>query len=69
VRHDTRMLLPMPGFDWTRVAWGRPDSPVRGLCSYCHGPLPECPLILTKRDGLTAMFCDTCTETWWGMSE
>lgn len=66
---SARMLQPRPGFDWRRVAWGRPDSPVRPLCAYCHGALPEVPLIMTKRDGLTAMFCDDCTERWWGMSE
>jgi hypothetical protein len=52
------------GFDWRRVAWGKPDSPVRSLCSYCHGRLPEVPLMLWKEDGSAASFCDGCVEQW-----
>jgi len=37
------------------------------LCAYCHGPLPDVPLILTKDDGATAMFCDDCSSRWWGL--
>ena len=65
----TVFIRPKPGFDWGRIAWGRPDSPVRMLCAYCHGALSEVPLILTKQDGSTAMFCDDCAAQWWGMSE
>jgi hypothetical protein len=44
------------------IAWGRPDSPRRALCSICHGPLPEAPLMLWKEDGSCAQFCDDCCE-------
>jgi hypothetical protein len=52
------------GFDWKRVAWGRPDSPRRSLCSYCHGALSEVPLMLWREDGSAASFCDECLEKW-----
>jgi hypothetical protein len=52
------------GFDWQRVAWGRPDSPRRNLCSYCHGALPECPLMMWKDDGSAVQFCDDCVDKW-----
>jgi hypothetical protein len=52
------------GFDWERVAWGKPDSPVRPLCSYCHGALSEVPLMLWKADGTTASLCDECVAQW-----
>jgi hypothetical protein len=49
-------------FDWNSVAWGRPDSPPRSLCSCCHGALPEVPLIMWNSQGYTAQFCDDCAE-------
>jgi hypothetical protein len=52
------------GFDWRRVAWGRPDSPVRPLCSYCHGELPEVPLMLWHDDGSAMQLCDDCVDQW-----
>jgi len=52
------------GFDWRRVAWGRPDSPVRPLCSYCHGELPEVPLMLWRDDGSAMQLCDDCVDQW-----
>jgi hypothetical protein len=45
-----------PGFDWRLVAWGRPDSPVSGLCSYCRtgiGP-DDVPLIMWNDEGYAA---------------
>jgi hypothetical protein len=62
-------LSPKPGFDWSRVTWGRPDSVPSVLCSYCSAVIPEesVPLITWDREsGLTARFCDACMETWWG---
>jgi hypothetical protein len=54
------------GFDWQRVAWGRPDSPPRLLCSYCHARLAEdeVPLIIWADDGRGMQLCDQCVETW-----
>jgi hypothetical protein len=49
-------------FDWSKVAWGKPDSPVRDLCAYCHGALPEVPLMIWAEDGHAASFCDECAE-------
>lgn len=51
-----------PSFDWKRVAWGRPDSPRRELCSYCHGGLPEVPFMLWRSDGSAISLCDACVE-------
>jgi len=53
-----------PGFDWSRVTWGRPDSPPTAICSYCHGALPEVPLILWNDEGWTLRLCDGCIEQW-----
>lgn len=58
-------LITRPGFDWRKVAWGRPDARVRELCAYCHGALPRVPLMLWKDDGSAASFCDDCVERWW----
>lgn len=60
----TTRLQFKPGFDWRRVAWGKPDSPRRDLCAYCHGALPEVPLMLWKQDGSAVAFCDRCVEQW-----
>jgi hypothetical protein len=57
------------GFDWKRVAWGRPDSPVRDLCAYCHGKLPEVPLMLWNDEGYCISFCDDCVEKWIGSED
>jgi hypothetical protein len=51
-------------FDWSLVAWGRPDSPPRELCSYCHGALPDVPLMLWREDGSAMSLCDTCSAAW-----
>ncbi len=60
----SRQLKFRDGFDWRKVAWGRPDSPVRDLCSYCHGALPEVPLMMWREDGSCMQLCDDCTEKW-----
>lgn len=64
----TAKLKPKPGFDWGRVAWGRPDSPPRKLCSLCHNFIGEddIPLMMWAKDGAMAQFCDACVERWWG---
>ena len=61
------ILEPKRGFSWSRVAWGAPDSPVRELCSYCHGKITEdeVPLMMWKHDGSMAQFCEECIERWW----
>lgn len=53
-----------PEFNWRKVAWGRPDSPRRELCAYCHGALPEVPLMLWTEDDSAASLCDACVERW-----
>lgn len=57
-------LAPKPGFDWSRLTWGRPDSPPSALCSYCSAVIPEnsVPLIMTDDSGYTVRFCDACME-------
>jgi hypothetical protein len=62
-------LAPRPGFDWNRIAWGKPDSVRSALCSYCFTSIGEddVPLILYAEDGHAAQFCDGCMEKWWGM--
>jgi len=59
-------LVTRPGFDWSLVAWGRPDSPRSALCSYCRAGIGEydVPLMLWKNDGHAAQFCDECVEQW-----
>jgi hypothetical protein len=49
---------------WTGVAWGAPDSPRRALCSKCHGPLEEVPLMLWSDAGAMIQLCDACVERW-----
>jgi len=63
-------IKPLPGFDWNRVAWGRPDSPRRALCSYCHGKIDEdeVPLMMWAADGAMAQFCGGCMVEWWGFA-
>jgi hypothetical protein len=63
----TVQIKPKPGFNWQRVAWGRPDSPQRALCSYCHGKIDDddVPLMLWNDAGYCAQFCDACIEKWW----
>ena len=65
----TNKLAPLPGFKWSRVVWGRPDSPSSVLCSYCqaHISADAVPLILWRLDGSAAQFCDVCQEKWWGV--
>ncbi len=53
-----------PGFNWRLVAWGAPDSPRRELCCYCHGKLPEVPLMFWRDDGSAIAFCEACIERW-----
>jgi hypothetical protein len=51
-----------PGFDWSRVTWGRPDSLPSVLCSYCSAAIPESsvPLIVWNQESYSARFCETC---------
>jgi hypothetical protein len=62
------------------VAWGKPDSPRRILCSYCQRKVmpfrseprlsnrvlgaDDWPLMLWREDGASAQFCDECVERW-----
>jgi hypothetical protein len=54
------------GFDHGRLAWGRPDSPRRPLCSYCHAGISDddVPLMMWREDGSAVQFCDSCAEEW-----
>lgn len=65
----TLKLEPRAGFDWGRVAWGRPDSPVSAVCSYCFAAIgdDDTPLRLMAKDGHAAQFCDACMRAWWGL--
>lgn len=62
-------LSPKRGFDWNHVSWGKPDSPVSAICSFCSAGIGEddAPLRLWKEDGTAAQFCDKCQEQWWGV--
>lgn len=57
---------PKPGFDWTHVAWGKPDAPRSALCSYCSARIGKMPLMMWKPDGSAAQFCQACISKWWG---
>ena len=65
----THALKPLPGFDWSLVEWGRPDSPRSAVCSYCFAGISDdddfVPLISTEQ-GYVAQFCDKCMRKWWG---
>jgi hypothetical protein len=54
------------GFDWNRIAWGRPDSPMRPFCAYCCAYIPDeaVPFMIWDNDGNAASFCDACFEKW-----
>jgi hypothetical protein len=62
-------VQPRPGFDWSRVTWGRPDSVVSAVCSYCSASISEgdMPLRLWQADGHAAQFCDRCQRRWFGL--
>lgn len=61
-------LKPRPDFDWSKLTWGRPDSPPSVLCSYCSAVIPEddVPLILWNDEGASVRFCTNCMESEWG---
>jgi hypothetical protein len=65
------MLKPKPDFDWSKLTWGRPDSPPSVLCSCCSASIGEddVPLILSNADGWTVRFCEQCMKRWWGFSD
>lgn len=50
------------GFDWSRVTWGRPDSPPTVLCSFCSAVIrdDEVPLIIWNQGSFSARFCERC---------
>jgi hypothetical protein len=49
-------------FDWSRITWGRPDSPPTALCSGCSAALldDDVPLIVWNKAGYSARFCPRC---------
>ena len=59
-------IEPKPGFDWSKLTWGRPDSHPSVLCSYCSAVIPDdsVPLIMWKGDGSSVRFCDRCIKQW-----
>lgn len=50
-----------PGIE-RELAWGRPDSPQRSLCSKCHGSLPTVPLVMWASDGSAIQLCNGCVK-------
>lgn len=67
-------LTPKAGFDWSRVKWGGAEERRTQCCSYCAKPFPDedddgdfVPLILWKKDGSAAEFCDDCQTEWFGI--
>ena len=62
------MIKPRPGFDASRINWGRPDSPPSALCSYCSAVIPDddVPLIMWNQASYAARFCEACMVTWFG---
>jgi ribosomal protein L24E len=59
----TTFLEPRTGFKWSAVNWGGPDELRTEHCSYCGDALDRehsVPLILSRRDGSVAEFCDHC---------
>lgn len=66
---EARLLKPKPGFNPEKLTWGRPDSPVSVLCSYCSASIgeDEIPLRLWNDKGFAIQFCARCMKEWWGM--
>lgn len=64
-------INPAAGFDWARVAWGKPDEPRAENCSYCGAAIGEdvVPLMMWSEDGYAAQFCDGCMREWWGFHD
>lgn len=62
-------IRPRPGFDPSKLNWGAPDQPQSDDCSYCGDAIPDdaVPLRMWNAEGWAVVFCDTCTETWFGM--
>ena len=62
---NTRLRM-KAGFDWGRLAWGKPDSPVRPFCAYCHAYIPDddVPLMFWADDGSAISLCEACSERW-----
>ena len=54
-------IQPNPGFDWSRVKWGGPNEPQSDAED-------AVPLRMWAEDGSAAVFCDPCSETWFGMT-
>ena len=65
----TISLKPKIALDWSKLTWGRPDSPPSVLCSYCSAVIPEddVPLIMSNTEGWTVRFCNKCMKDVWGM--
>jgi hypothetical protein len=61
-------LAPKAGFDWAKLAWGRPDSPPSVLCSYCSTSLGErdIPMRMWNPEGYTVALCGKCATEWFG---
>lgn len=53
-----------PGFDWSALTWGKPDSVETAICSCCSGGLPEVPLKMWAENGSCVTFCDACVKKW-----
>jgi hypothetical protein len=62
-------LKPKDGFDWGKVTWGRPDSPVSAVCSYCSAAIGDdyVPLRMWTEQHYAAQFCDECQRKWFGL--
>lgn len=67
------VMIPLPGFNWSKVRWSGPDETRTTICSYCGTPFPDddesdfVPLILWSKDGATAEFCDNCQRDCFGL--
>lgn len=51
-------------FPFWRLAWGKPDSPKRPICSLCAAGLPEVPLMMWAKNGSVVSLCNECVELW-----
>jgi hypothetical protein len=64
------LIKARPGFHWSLVVWHPGDRPLPLLCSYCHGKIAfeDVPLMMWKKDGSLAQFCEACIKEWFGFA-
>lgn len=67
------VMVPKPGFNWSKVYWRGPNETRGRQCSYCGNLFPDeddsdfVPLMLWTKTGHLAEFCDACQRECFGV--